>query len=136
MSTSQEKKPMKTGEEKEEQRRSKEDKKTKARGSKRKTPTIEDGKPNQKLNEKRRINFNPTVSMPKKELQDRIKAKEASSSEGPMNPMEPKSEAAAEEGGVNERNGPQHQKRKGGHGQEAKAKVPRCSPSLALSRQR
>jgi hypothetical protein len=67
--------------------------------------------------------------MPKKELQDRIKAKEASSSEGPMNPIEPKSEAAAEEGGVNERNGPQHQKRKGGHGQEAKAKVPRCSPS-------
>ena len=68
--------------------------------------------------------------MPSKDLQDRIKAKEASRSEGTVNSLKPKLEAAAEDGGANERNGPQHPKHKGDHGQEDKAKFQRrCSPN-------
>ena len=65
--------------------------------------------------------------MPKKELHDRIKAKEASGTDGPRNSLEPKLEAAAEEDSSNERNGPQPQKQRDDHSHEAKAKSPPCS---------
>lgn len=52
-----------------------EGKKTRASEKKRKPPTIEDGK----VNKKRKVTCSPMISMPSKDLLDRIKGKEAES---------------------------------------------------------
>ena len=65
--------------------------------------------------------------MPKKDLHDRIKAKEAASTEGPRNPIEPKLEAAADEGSANERNGPSLKSKR-----MTKAMKPKLSPHAAI----